>query len=402
MAKFKYTAVATDGSEVRGTQKADSGGALRATLRERHLHLVEMHQKKGVLQLELKKKRVPRSDIMHLSRQLSAFIRSGIPILDAIDTIREEASNSRLRDVLGDIGEALRRGEPLSAAVEMHSQIFPSYYTNMLRSAELTGHLDSVLDQLAKYMERDLEARRKVKSALAYPIVIFVMSIFTVIILAAFVLPRFRKFFEGLDATLPLPTRILLGMSAFVGKWWWALTGLFILTVVLGIFYVRTPAGRALRDRTLLRIPVVRDVTQHAIIERFCRILSSMINAGVPLPEGMQLAAEGTNNVVYERSLTDVRDAMLKGEGVARPMARSQLFPGSIVQMIRVGEDTGTLDQQLETAGAFYEQELDYKIKRLTSFFEPAVIIIMGVVVGFVAIALISAMYGIFQQTGGV
>ena len=355
-------------------------------------------KKKSVWQFEITKKRVPRADLMNFSRQLAAFIRAGIPILEAIDTFAQEAGNKTFKEALIDIGASLRQGETFSAAVAAHEKAFPSFYVDMLRAAELTGRLDSVLDQLSRYIERDLEAKRKIRAAMTYPALIGAMSVVTVGILSVFVLPRFKTFFEGFNAKLPLPTRMVLTAGGFVGNWWWALllVGAFFVTTIVG--GLQTASGRIWLDKTLLKLPVVSDVVRYAIVERFCRILASMVKAGVPLPDAMIVVAESTRNKVYERAIVRVREAMLQGEGIAGPITRTQLFPSAVTQMVRVGENTGTLDTQLETAAAFYEQELDYKIKKLTTLFEPAMIIFMGVVVGFVAIALVSAMYGIFRQ----
>jgi type IV pilus assembly protein PilC len=354
--------------------------------------------RKSIWQFEITRKRVPRSDLMNFSRQLAAFIRAGIPILEAMDTFAQETGNKVFREALRSIGTALRRGETFSAAVGAHGRIFPRFYVDMLKAAELTGRLDSVLDQLSRYIERDLEARRKIRSAMTYPAMIGAMSLVTVGILSVFVLPRFKTFFESFHAKLPLATRMVLGAGNIVGQWWWAI-GAVVVTVALGLLVLfKSAAGRAWLDRIMLKLPVVADVVRHAIVERVCRILASMVTAGVPLPDAMVVVAESARNKVYERALFKVREAMLEGEGIAGPIQRSNLFPRAVTQMVRVGEATGTLDTQLETAAAFYEQELDYKIKKLTALFEPAMIIFMGLVVGFVAIALVSAMYGIFRQ----
>lgn len=352
--------------------------------------------------LERTPKKIKRQEIMHFSRQLSAFIRAGVPILSALDVIAEESGNVSLRAMLRDVREALRSGETFSGAIDAHRRALPPFYVEMLRSAELTGRLDFVLDQLAIYIERDLEAKRKIWSALTYPAVVLVMSIATVVILAAFVLPRFKTFFVSLHATLPLTTRMLLALSDLLSAWWWVIVAVIGTVTAGGAAYVRTRAGRERRDRLFLALPVIGGVVRYAVIERFCRILASMVSAGVTLPEAMTVVSQGAGNVVYANALKKVRDEMLEGDGLSHPIARSGLFPSSVTQMIRVGEDTGTLDDQLEAAAAFYDRELGYKIKRLTTLFEPAVILTMGLVVGFVAVALVSAMYGIFRQAGTV
>jgi type IV pilus assembly protein PilC len=282
--------------------------------------------------------------------------------------------------------------------MDRHPKAFPEFYRGILRSAELTGRLDAALTQLAGYLERDLEARRKIKSALIYPSVVAVMSTFTIVVLAGFVLPRFKVFFASLHAKLPLPTRILLGITDFVGAWWWLILAVLAGLALVVSVAVRTEPGRRVRDRLLLAVPVLGVTVQFALVERFCRMLGSMLGAGVTLPEALRVTSAALSNRVYTGALKHVGEAMLEGHGIAAPIARTRLFPATATQMIRVGEDTGTLDEQLEVAAQYYERELDYQIKRVTALFEPAMIIVMGGLVGFVAVALVSAMYGIFNQ----
>jgi len=398
MTAFAYVATEVDGRVATGKTKAGNREAAETILRERGLRDVELTERKGLLQKELMPKRVKRVEIMHLSRQLGAFIGAGLPLVEAVHTLGAESANSSLRTIMAEVEDRLRGGDTLSNCFDAYPKVFPEYYRGILRSAELTGELDTVLDQLARYLERDEDARRKIKSAMVYPSIIAGMALVTIVVLSVFVLPKFKVFFAGLNAELPLPTRMLLAATDFFGNWWWAML-LGVLTLSLVSFIaVRTPPGRHARDRMVLAMPVVGDTVQYALVERFCRILASMVSAGVSLPRALQVATDSLSNVVFSRALADVAEAMYEGEGLATPLIRTGLFPSTAAQMMRVGEETGTLDTQLNVTARYYEGELDYKIKKVTSLIEPIVIIAMGGIVGFVAIALVSAMYGIFGQ----
>src|SRR5487761_2305027 len=354
--------------------------------------------KTSILQFEISQKRVPREVIMQFSRQLSVFISAGIPILEALEIILEETTDKTFRKALESMLESLQAGDTFATAAAAHPEAFPQFFVGILSSAELTGQLDVVLNQLADYLQRDADARSRLTSALVYPAIVLAMSAVTVTVLAVFVLPRFKTFFATLHAKLPLPTRMLLAATNFVGSYWWEILLGIALIVGGGIATWRSPKGRMRLDAIILKLPLFGDMAQHAILERICRILSSMIAAGVALPEAMTVTADATNNAVYRRGLIEIREEMLEGQGLAAPLARSGLFPSAARQIFRVGEETGTLDEQLRIAAGFYDRELDTRIKRFTSLFEPMVIIVMGVIVGFVAIALVSAMYGIYKQ----
>ena len=396
MPKFAYAAQTLDGVASRGVQVADTEGEAHRKLTERDLTDIQLTVKRK-LNLELSKKKIKRVDLMNLSRQLAAFMRAGIPLLAAIAVLGEESTKPVVRSVLAQIGDSLRAGSTFAEAVDRFPKDFPPFYRGILRSAELTGRLDTVLDQLSLYLDRDLEARRKIKGAMMYPAVIAVMAVGAVVILSIVVLPKFVDFFASLEVELPLPTRIMLAFSAFMSTYWWAIFGALVAAVIGYVLGMRTAPFRRLRDGLLLKVPLIGLTIQFAVVERFTRLLASMIAAGVPLPDALQVATGSLRNLVYEEALQRARLQLLDGAGLAGPVADTGLFPGVANQMIRVGEETGTLDTQLEVAASYYERELDYKIKKLTTLIEPIVVLFMGLLVGFVAVALVSAMYGVFK-----
>jgi type IV pilus assembly protein PilC len=349
---------------------------------------------------ELMPARVKGKDLMHLSRQLAAFLRAGIPILDGLTLLAEDTSNKTLRRTLEDVAERLRQGSPLGEALDHHPKVFPQAYRSMVRSAELTGSLDVVLDRLTIYVERDVEARHKIKSAMSYPLVVVVLSISVSTLLVTFVLPKFRVFFSSFNQQLPLPTRMLLGLSDAFQQWWWAILLTAVVVGVVGTSFLRTDRGRLTRDRIVLRLPVLGQALQYSVVERFARVFAAMLKAGVPLSEAMSVAASATNNRPAAIKLGQARERMLAGEGIGRPLADSGVFPPAAMQMMRVGEDTGSLDDQLDVVANFYEKELDEKVKQITTLMEPVVLLVMGAIVGFVALALVTAMYGIYGNVG--
>jgi type IV pilus assembly protein PilC len=395
---YRFKALDQSGKKVSGVEVALSSGAVHMALLERGLEPLEVTTKKSLLSFELTKKKVPRADVMNFTRQLAVFMKAGIPIMEALEVIVEETQNKLLRAIVRELIDSLRAGDTFAVAASTHPEAFPNFYVGILESAELTGNLDAVLNQLADYIERDTKARAKISAALIYPAVVAAMSVVTVLVLTLFVLPRFTVFFKSLGAKLPLITRIMMSTSGFILHWWYAEALIIIILVVGFVAMRRDPRGRAKMDAIMLKLPVVGDLTQTAILERTCRILSSMLKAGVDLPRSMQVTAESANNAVYHKALEEVREAMMEGQGLAGPISRSGLFPGAARQMFRVGEETGTLDQQLDVAAEYYNRELETKLDKATALFEPAIIIFMGGIVGFVAVALISAMYGIYNQ----
>lgn len=398
MPSFKYVAVDGDGNKTSGVLDGSSAVAVRNELVGRQLEPRSVKEQKSLLQFEITRKKIKPEDVMNFSRQLSAFLHAGIPILDSLGSLAEDCDNAILKQVIIDIGDALRGGSSFADAVAMHRELFPSYYIGILQSAELTGKLDLVLEQLAAYIERDLATRRSVRSALTYPLVVVGMALITILVLVGYVLPKFENFFKDFHAKLPFATRALLDSSRFIQSWWTVIVGLLLVASLAAFLYFRTPEGRYNRDRLILRAPIVGEIVRYGVIERFCRILGTMLSAGVGIPEAMSSASEATNNRVYQRSLVGAREEMMQGEGIAEPLQETGLFPGSASMMIKVGEQSGSLDHQLDVTADYFEAELAHKLKQLTSLIEPVIIVVVGLMVGFVAIALVSAMYGIFNQ----
>ena len=399
MPKFAYAAIDPHGAPVEGVTKADTIGSARNNLVEQNLFPTRIEETRGMLDFELTKEKVKKKELMHFTRQLAVFVKAGIPLTDALTTIGDETEDVALRRALSSLIDDLRNGGLLSAAAEEHPEVFPDYYVGILQSAELTGKLDEALESLAEYLEREIDTRSKVIGALSYPMVVMVMAFGTVLLLAGYVLPQFVPLFEELGADLPLPTRMMLFVSRFFTDLWFVTAGFFAVLFAIFMFLAKHPTGKIWKDRLVLKLPVIKGIIDYAILERFCRILGAMVKAGVPLPEGLKTTTDATSNTVYRERLVFAREEMLEGKGFSQPLIDTELFPGAAKQMFKVGEETGTLDAQLETASIYFDRELESRIKKFTTMFEPIMIVGVGVVVGFVAIALVSAMYGVL---GGI
>jgi type IV pilus assembly protein PilC len=400
VARYRYVALSGDGQEIHGEVDSISEAAARDALLQRNLVVQRLDKaRRHLSEINVTKQRIKPTEIMHFSRQLGAFVRAGIPLTEGLDVIADGVGNKRWREMLLTMREEIATGVQFSDALAPHESVLPPYYLGIIRSAELTGRLDTALEQLSVYMERDFETRQRIKSALTYPSVVLFMSAGVVVVLAVWVLPKFANLFGGLGARkLPWSTQALISVANFMKGWWFVPLAIVLAIGTAVLWLTKNAHGKRVRDRLLLHIPIINDIVLHSVVERVCRILAAMSQAAVPLPDAMAAAIEGANHAVFEDGLRAAQERMLEGEGLAAPIGDSGLFPRAAVQMMRVGEDTGTLYQQLDSASAYYARELDYKLKRLTTLFEPAVIILMGLIVGFVALALVQAMYGIYNS----
>ncbi len=337
MPKFAYAAIDASGATIEGFEKGDTLGDVRANLLAKNLYPVKIEEKRGALQFEISQEKVKKKELMHFTRQLSVFVRAGIPITEALDIIGDETADVALRRTIVDMTEDLRNGGTLSDAARKHPEAFPNYYMGILQSAELTGKLDETLDNLAGYLERELETRSKVMGALSYPMVVMVLAVVTVAVLAGYVLPQFKPLFEELDAELPLPTRMLLGIATLFSDMIYIPLTFFALMFGTMFWLFKTESGKAPKDKLLLRIPIIKGIIEYAVLERFCRILGAMVKAGVPLPEGFKTTTESVDNIVFQEALESAQEVMLEGGGFSRPLADTGMFPGAAKQMFKVG-----------------------------------------------------------------
>lgn len=341
---------------------------------------------------------VKASEVMEFSRQLGAFLEAGIPIIEGLEIVRNQVESAAMGHVLDEILADLRRGTSFTDAIAKHKKVFPAYYRAIVHSADYTGRLDQVLTQLTAYLERDINARRQLRSALTYPILVLCVATVAIAAMSLFVLPKFAGLYRSLGAKLPLPTRMLLGFTDFVSAYWWAILLVAIAIVAVAAVIFGGDRGKGMRDRLLMRLPVIGELVHLVAVERFARVLAALSTAGVPLPDGIVVAADSTNNTIFQDKLATVRETLVRGGGLSDPMEEADIFPLPALQMVKVGERTGMLGAQLAKTATYYEREVTFRLKKATDLFQPIVILGVGIVVGFVAIAQVAAMYSVFSQ----
>jgi type IV pilus assembly protein PilC len=341
--------------------------------------------------------RVSTADLVLFSRQLSTFLRVGVPITDAIKLLQGASGSGAFRAALEDICEDLDAGESFSASIQHHPSVFNQLYVDMVRAAEYSGTLDRVLAQVAGYLQRQDTAIKKLRSAMIYPAVILVLALSVCMILIVFVLPNFVSIFHEFHSQLPLPTRILLGLGVFAQTWRIEIVlGLFFVIVAI-LLFMQSRQGHIFWDYALLRLPVLGSIVTYGIIERFTRTLSTMLKAGIPISQTFDVAIAASGNVKYRRGLASVKQRMVTGDGFSVPLEATGLFAPMMIRMIRVGEETGTLDSSLEQIADFLSEEMDYKVRNMIALMEPALVIAVGGAVGFVAVSVILPMYGLLK-----
>lgn len=398
MATYRYLAYDDGGRRVKRAVSAASLNEVKQALWKDGLYIVDIRQ--PAFRMPSLEEAFPslfgvrRSEVILFTRQLATFVRVGLPILDGLAVLAQQ-SGAFMRKALLEMSADLGSGLSLSDAMAKHSHIFSKLYVEMVRSAEVTGDLDGVLRQLAGYMSRDEGSSRKIRNAMIYPAIVIGLALAVISVLIGFVLPAFARLFADFKSTMPLPTRILLSVGQFCSQHALLILGGLALVVVLTIAGSRTVRGKATLDALLIRTPMLGTIVRYSVIERYLRTLSTLARAGVPITQMIDTAGRSLGNTEYGKGVAKVRAQMLSGDGFAGPLDRTGLFPRIVIQMIKVGEETGHLDANLEEAADHYAEEVDYRLKQMITLMEPALVIVVGAMVGFIAISVIAPMYGL-------
>jgi type IV pilus assembly protein PilC len=342
-----------------------------------------------------------RKDILHFTRQLAVMVRAGISLQDALEGIGDQNSNLKFKAVIRDLKNRIEEGNSFSQALAEHPRIFSNLYINMVAAAEASGSLSDMLQKLAEYLDEEAETRSQVRSAMVYPVIIAVMAVSVTVFLLCFVLPRFTAIFAGKEHLLPTPTIVLIKTSGFLRHWWYAI----IPAVGAGLwgfyFFIHTTAGRLWWDKTKLILPLIRTLCRSLYITRGLHTMGVLTRAGVPILNTISITAHVSGNVLYKNMWLNVYEEVRQGKKIAAALSRSALMPSSVVQMIRSGEDSGNMAEVLKDISAFYARELKAVIKAVTSMIEPIMIVIMGCLVGFIAMSIILPIFKMSSLVSG-
>jgi type IV pilus assembly protein PilC len=398
---YAYRVRDTDGRIIGGTLEADSQGAVASRLRQMGYAPISIEESKPGLKREITLpglNRIKLKDLAVFSRQFATMINSGLSLLRALTILAEQTESKALAEIIGQVRNEVEQGTALSTSLAKHPKTFNRLYVAMIKAGEVGGFLDKVLLELADSIEKEVELRGKVRSAMTYPIAVFAMVIMIVAAMLVFVVPQFETLYSQLGGQLPFLTRILLGASRFVAGWG---GGVVVIAVVVGVIAFRrfhaTPAGRFAVDRAKLRAPVFGPLVQKTVLSRFSRTLSTLLGSGVPILQSLEIVSETVNNDVVSRAVKDVQDSVREGESLAVPLAKHSVFPPMVVQMLAVGEETGAIDVMLDKVGDFYDAEVSAAVDSLTSLIEPILIAVMGSVVGGMVVALYLPMFNIIN-----
>jgi type IV pilus assembly protein PilC len=389
---------------VSGERVADNREALRQALRREQITLMSVKEKGreiGIPKLAGKKK-VKSKDLAIFTRQFSVMIDAGLPLVQCLDILSQQQQNKHFQQVLAQVRQDVEEGSTLAAAMTRHPKTFDQLYCNMVEAGETGGILDLILQRLSTFIEKIVKLKRDVVSALIYPSAVILMAIGAIAVIMVVVIPQFQNIFMGLlgpGEPLPLPTRIVVGISSFLAGWGGLVILATIIALAVGIhFYYKTPKGRKRIDSLMLKVPILGPIVLKIAIARFSRTLSTLLSSGVPILQSLDITARTAGNMVVEEAITAIRNGVEEGKSFVEPLRASEIFPHMVAQMVGIGEQTGALDAMLGKIADFYEQEVDAAIANLLTLIEPALIGFLGVTIGGIVISMYMPMFSLIGK----
>lgn len=398
MPYYNYTAIDAGGRTVKAGMEAENEALVLNRLREQSMQVVEVKLGKKSGGFAIGKGKMKPKSLVVFSRQFATMIDAGIPILRCLEILTNQMKDPVLKSALETVTQDVKSGMALNEAVAKHPNCFNKLYVNMIRAAELGGILDVILERLSGFLEYEAEVRGKIKSAMMYPVLVLCFSQLMLFVLFSFVLPKFKEIFNGMNAEMPFITRTLFQFGDFMAASWWMIILAFV-GIIFGIkAWGKTPKGRYQLDFFKLKIPVVGELVLKMSVARFCRTFGTLINSGVPILRSLEIVGETLGNAVLSSAIENTRMSIREGNKLSIPLINSGLFPGMVTQMIDVGEESGRLSEMMIKVGDFYDSEVEATVKGLTSMIEPMLIIFLGVVVGFIAISVMTPIFSIVNN----
>jgi type IV pilus assembly protein PilC len=389
MPVFEYTARNLKGDLEKGQVDLPTKDDVVAHLRRNRLVVVQVRQAPKAVSLGgMFKAGVKTRDVVIFTRQFATMINAGLPLVQALDILAQQTENKVLAEVTRQVVYDVESGQTLADALRKHPKAFSDLYVNMVAAGEAGGILDTILQRLAEFLEKNDAIIRKVKGAMVYPGVIMSVAVIAVAVLLIFVIPTFQTMFASVALELPLPTRIVIGMSHLLTTYWWLMLGVIGVTIFGIARYYKTPGGRLQIDRMLLRFPVLGDVLRKSAVSRFTRTLGTLVSSGVSILDGLEITARTAGNMVIHNAVMESRQSIAGGDTIAAPLQRSKVFPPMVISMIAVGEQTGGLDEMLSKIADFYDEEVDAAVGTMLSLMEPVMIVVLGVIVGGMVVAM--------------
>ena len=388
MPSFEWKGRDRAGRAQGGVLVADSKDAVLAVLRRQQIVPITVKEKGKEIALPKLRRGISEKTLAVFTRQFSVMIDAGLPLVQCLQIMGEQQDNKAFQRIVLQVREDVESGSSLANAMKKHPQAFNELYVNMVAAGEAGGILDTILQRLATYIEKAARLKAQVKSAMIYPIAVISIAMLVVYIILWKVIPVFGALFTSLGAELPLPTRIVVAMSKFVGRFWWLIVGLLVAGIIAIRRYYATEQGRLVIDSLLLKAPILGLVLRKIAVARFCRTLGTLLSAGVPVLESLDITARTSGNAVIERSILEVRKAVEEGKNLADPLKTTNQFPPMVVQMISVGEATGAMDTMLGKIAEFYEDEVDTAVAGMMKLIEPILIFFLGVVIGGIVVCM--------------
>ena len=402
MPVFTFTGTDSQGKRIAGERLADSKAAVTMQLRRERITPGAIKEKGKEFALPtFGTGKVPIKDTAVFFRQFSVMIDAGLPLVQCLEILAANQENQIFQKCLTGVRQSVEGGSTLSNAMRQYPKIFDDLTTNMVEAGEAGGILDTILQRLATYVEKAVKLKSAVKSALIYPVSVISIACLVVGCLLKFVVPIFANMFVSMGVDLPLPTKIVIGLSNFVGRFWWLIFAFFIVTFVAIKYIRKDPKGRYMFDKMLLGLPVLGAVLRKIAVARFTRTLGTLITSGVPILEGLSITARTSGNAVLEDALMKVRKAVEEGRTIVDPLKESGVFPNMVTQMIGVGEATGAMDAMLQKIADFYEDEVDAATKDMLTLLEPIMIGFLGVAVGGIVISLYMPLFSMIAKLSG-